>query len=55
MNDVRQQAGLLLICIQVQQIHDAADVVHIILGRRRTQCERRESAEGSWRADNGPL
>ena len=37
MADVRQQAGLMLAYMQVQQIHDAADVVHNILGRRREE------------------
>lgn len=35
MSDVRQQAGLLLAYMQVQQFQNAADAVHIILGRRR--------------------
>lgn len=37
MSDVRQKAGLLLAytSMQAQQFTDAADAVHIILGRRR--------------------
>ena len=35
MSNVRQQAGLLLAYRQVQQFHNAADAVHILLGRRR--------------------
>ena len=35
MSDVRQQAGLLLAYIQVQQFKNATDAVNIILGRRR--------------------
>ena len=35
MSDVRQQAGLLLPYVQVQQFQNAADAVHIILGRWR--------------------
>ena len=35
MSDIHQQAGLLLAYMQVQQFQNAADAVHIILGRRR--------------------
>ena len=35
MSDLRQQAGLLLVFMQVQQYQNAADAVHIIIGRRR--------------------
>ena len=33
MSDLRQQAGLLLAYMQVQQFQNGADAVHIILGR----------------------